>query len=86
MLNYPTSPSAIQKDLRDLVRDLSLTIHEGEKLPLLEKKEMESLLASGPHVPKILTKLSDHRRRNHHFLSLLCHIPQSLPEALKEKP
>ena len=31
------------KDLRDLVRDLSLTIHEGKKLPLLEKKEMESL-------------------------------------------
>ena len=31
------------KDLRDLVRDLSLTIHEGEKLPLLAKKGMENL-------------------------------------------
>ena len=31
------------KDLRDLVRDLSLTIHEGKKLPLLAKKEMENL-------------------------------------------
>ena len=44
------------KDLRDLVRDLSLPIHEGEKI----------FLTTGPYVPKISTRLSDHRRRNHH--------------------
>ena len=31
------------KDLRDLVRDLSLTIHEGEKVAIIGKKEMENL-------------------------------------------
>ena len=31
------------KDLRDLVRDLSLTIHEGEKVAIIGEEEMENL-------------------------------------------
>ena len=55
------------KDLRDLVRDLSLTIHEGEKSCYYwRRREWKIFLTSSPYVPKISTRLSDHRRRNHH--------------------
>ena len=70
-LSHPHHPP--YKRFTDLVRDLSLTIHEGEKVAIIgEEGNGKSSLLQVLMSPKILTKLSDHRRRNHHFLSLLC--------------
>ena len=45
------------KDLRDLVRDLSLTIHEGEKVAIIGEEGNGNFRSS---CPKISTRLSDH--------------------------
>ena len=61
------------KDLRDLVRDLSLTIHEGEKVAIIgEEGNGKSSLLHVLMSPKSLPDYLTIEGRNHHFLSLLC--------------
>lgn len=75
------------KDLRDLVRDLSLTIHEGEKVAIIGeegngKSSLLQVLMSPKSLPDYLTIEGEITTNFHSY----AYIPQTLPEALKEKP
>ena len=74
------------KDLRDLVRDLSLTIHEGEKVAIIGeegngKSSLLHVLMSPKFLPDYLTIEGEITTSFHSY----AYIPQSLPEALKGK-
>ena len=74
------------KDLRDLVRDLSLTIHEGEKVAIIGeegngKSSLLHVLMSPKSLPDYLTIEGEITTSFHSY----AYIPQSLPEALKGK-
>ena len=74
------------KDLRDLVRDLSLTIHEGEKVAIIGeegngKSSLLQVLMSPKSLPDYLTIEGEITTNFHSY----AYIPQSLPEALKGK-
>ena len=74
------------KDLRDLVRDLSLTIHEGEKVAIIGeegngKSSLLHILMSPKSLPDYLTIEGEITTSFHSY----AYIPQSLPEVLKGK-
>lgn len=74
------------KDLRDLVRDLSLTIHEGEKVAIIGeegngKSSLLHVLMSPKSLPDYLTIEGEITTSFHSY----AYIPQTLPEALKGK-
>ena len=75
-----------KKDLRDLVRDLSLSIHEGEKVAIIGeegngKSSLLQVLMSPKSLPDYLTIEGEITTSFHSY----AYIPQSLPEALKGK-
>lgn len=74
------------KDLRDLVRDLSLTIHEGEKVAIIGeegngKSSLLHVLMSPKSLPDYMTIEGEITTSFHSY----AYIPQTLPEALKGK-
>ena len=74
------------KDLRDLVRDLSLTIHEGEKVAIIGeegngKSSLLQVLMSPKSLPDYLTIEGEVTTSFNSY----AYIPQTLPEALKGK-
>ena len=74
------------KDLRDLVRDLSLTIHEGEKVAIIGeegngKSSLLQVLMSPKSLPDYLITEGEITTSFHSY----AYIPQALPETLKRK-
>lgn len=63
------------KDLRDLVQDLSLTIHEGEKVAIIGEEGNGKSSCFRSLCPQISTRLSDHRRITTNFHSY-AYIPR----------